>query len=806
MAEVEEDDLSLVAGSVHSELEVGFSDNDLTLNALPTSSGRMLTCLSDCGFGELFASARANVGLRAGRYMFEVSVVESRAATVIPRQRSAARDGGGGEDSSELPSPVVRVGFSTAGSPLLLCDDAPGCAYFDSEGFFGGAGLKERAGPSLARNATCAVVLNVEPGSQAANTMSLFHDGRRVSEPLLLPEAMRGKALYPAVTFRSTTLRVNFGSSPWQALPFRCRTVKQAAPTSCEIRSLGTPTSAKAVQEVLVPVGLPDEGLSHWLSDFLRKHRGFVEVSERMLGDWLVQSGIPKAAAAKTQANLLARLKSQALPMLHRNYVFFDVKANLLPEQRRSTLSWFRCLGFRKRAVVVMGELPAELKQGLGDVKQESSENARAEPDVPHADLAASFAEFTLPSQDEGFDSLTYDWRPAEACQELFQDWVRRQKNTLRVEDITPSKWFRDRWGEVQKLCRELRKKQNEWREVLEQLKAWRKEGLDASSESTLDDDRPTEVDSEDLDVMSVQNIDDIGSGEPLFAKFVLEDWSLLGLRLELHLLVHAFRRDMADPDRRSFHEQHLEFYYERYFQKTLELGFYGVNKPSELVKLVSDTVQLAAACPASPSASPVACMLDAVLPIGEPSATFVKLTERDRRDRILRLDAGEESAVLSFGRARPPTKPEAKAMPRPSARPAVPRRPQPPKHSPPRHLRHRSAAEAGQTLISQRGSSSNTTATKRASPSVLLAPPPKLLRQTRENIYYTSSKHLHDEHRQARLAGSHGPDERDTRHGRHRGGDSNDSGRWPSSPSRQHGGTGGGGDGNGGRYAGYRR
>ena len=55
-----------------------------------------------------------------------------------------------------------------------------------------------------------------------------------------------------------------------------------------------------------------------------------------------------------------------------------------------------------------------------------------------------------------------------------------------------------------------------------------------------------------------------IGNGEPLFADFNWEDWALLTLRYELHLLSHAFKKDVDDPERPGFSDTHLSFYYNK--------------------------------------------------------------------------------------------------------------------------------------------------------------------------------------------------------------------------------------------------
>merc|ERR1719201_1193836 len=54
------------------------------------------------------------------------------------------------------------------------------------------------------------------------------------------------------------------------------------------------------------------------------------------------------------------------------------------------------------------------------------------------------------------------------------------------------------------------------------------------------------EMEKDDIDIFGVDDIcEQKGPGSPpLFSNFTFEDWALLSLRFELHLLVHAVRRD----------------------------------------------------------------------------------------------------------------------------------------------------------------------------------------------------------------------------------------------------------------------
>lgn len=147
------------------------------------------------------------------------------------------------------------------------------------------------------------------------------------------------------------------------------------------------------------------------------------------------------------------------------------------------------------------------------------------------------------------------------------------------------------------------------------------------------------EIEQADNDVFEIEDVTDIGTGEPLFFNFGFEDWALLSLRFELHLLAHAFLHDCGDPERSGIYPDHLLFYYNRYYKKGLNPKNYGVEGVEELVTLVRDSIVV---CPPK--------VIESMLsPELEDNDIFVKLTEEARRERLRRLDAGDESARLKF-------------------------------------------------------------------------------------------------------------------------------------------------------------
>merc|ERR1712039_399843 len=108
--------------------------------------------------------------------------------------------------------------------------------------------------------------------------------------------------------------------------------------------------------------------------------------------------------------------------------------------------------------------------------------------------------------------------------------------------------------------------------------------------------------------------------------------------------LVHAFKRDLDDADRPSFAENHLCFYYDKYFQKKLNVKDFGLSKLADLIDLVKDTVEIGDKT-----------MIKTQLSDDTPAENFVKLAEEHRRDRSRRAEAGDETAELKFNRQAAP-------------------------------------------------------------------------------------------------------------------------------------------------------
>eukprot|EP00441_Pelagodinium_beii_P043457 CAMPEP_0197627662 /NCGR_PEP_ID=MMETSP1338-20131121/6207_1 /TAXON_ID=43686 ORGANISM="Pelagodinium beii, Strain RCC1491" /NCGR_SAMPLE_ID=MMETSP1338 /ASSEMBLY_ACC=CAM_ASM_000754 /LENGTH=827 /DNA_ID=CAMNT_0043198437 /DNA_START=52 /DNA_END=2535 /DNA_ORIENTATION=- len=718
---------------------VVFEPSECTLNVIPALGGRVLMPLTDGGLQYLMAGARANVGVKQGRYLYEVRIVES----LSPSQ-------GQNRSSTPLPRNLVKVGFSTKGSSLFLGENDQSVC-FDSEGCFTSyASASPNVSQRFARDQTVAVLLNLDPSSPNKNTVSLFKDGVRVSQPQALPESLIGKTLFPHVSFKNVTLQVNFGA-PMVPLPFKCQAVAQVSAADGEV---GFVPPADGKYEVIFPMGVPDEGAFDWLDGFLATKPGYVELSDRSIAEWAEKSGIrvPRTASWKHSNDkpdlqlgipmlddMSARKVLSTVVASHpRNYVVMEMKSNLVKEDRQLLLKRFKKPCYKAIAQVVMGipdaafmaetqnqllaekqqkeeegwlrrkaekerekqlraeeaqrkaeeaaqrkaeeeaqrmaeeaakqeageegevkkeEVKEEVKEEPKDVEMKVEEEPeepkpvaqlteeekaisfrkKAVPDLTSWILSSSFMKFSIPDADEGFDEVRYAWSPEGPCRNHLHQWILKNKVLQRIEEITPSEWFRGKYAEWQRLFSDWTSKQSEFRSKGDVPPPPPPlEGQDGEMGEKPPQPEKTQVE----DVFAVEDICDISNGEPLFAKFEYEDWTLLSLRLELHLMVHSFKEDANDPERVGIHEQNLSFYYSKYFKKTFSLKTFQVESNRDLVGMVKDTVAI----------SQENQVLQAQLgPDIESFDIFVKLTEEARRERMRRLDSGDMSANLSF-------------------------------------------------------------------------------------------------------------------------------------------------------------
>jgi len=764
---------------------------DATLNVMPTVGNKLLMPLTEGGFQYLLAGVRATAGMKSGRYMFEVKIAELH-------NRNEPQ---GSQGRVPMPRQLVRLGLSTAGSSLFLADGGSDSVSIDSEGFFVFEKSRKKVSQKFSRDATVALLINMDEASPNANTISIFKDGVRVCEPQAIPEKLRGKTLFPTITYKNVTLQVNFGPNPLKELPFKCHMLASAAAADVEVTEVRKPSDGK--YEVVFPVGLPEQGYFDWVDAFLEKHPDYVELSDRKILDWASKSGLwrPKSQGHSNDKpdmkfgiqNMddmsVKRILTHIAPTACRNFIVPELKANLLADERKESLAKFALPEFKRTAAVVLGEPTAEFKAKVQELilaektskvesekkkkaaederkrlieekkkkadearkaakrkrdgeeeetkeeeskeEEETKEEAKGDeeivveltdeekvltsrklpnPDITDTVLAKSYAGFSLPSKDEGFDEITFHWQAEGEAAKVLKDWVFAKKLIQRVDDLKPGESFKEAWSQWQKSLQQWRKLASDWKDpskrkalLAKRAEAKKKEAEEKGDEAPKED---PEIDMEELDVFAVEDVCDIGNGEPLFADFAYEDWFLLSTRYEIHLLLHSFKKDLSDPDRPSFAEKDLAFYYNRYFRKAFNLKNYNAKDLAELVELINDTLAV----------NKETSFLEPVVGEDSPITKFVQFTEENRRDRQRRMDAGDETAELKLPRQAPA--PPARQPPSGSnqggsshrSAPAVGGRAPPPGRGPPSHSSHGNSSQ-----YSSRPTYSSSSAQKRA-------------------------------------------------------------------------------------------
>merc|ERR1711920_667580 len=89
----------------------------------------------------------------------------------------------------------------------------------------------------------------------------------------------------------------------------------------------------------------------------------------------------------------------------------------------------------------------------------------RSIPDMVPARVSSSFAKFTIPDTEEGFDRIEFPWQPEDKCKESLREWMLAKKLTERVETLQPGEWFKGKWDEWTKTVSAWKRKQSEFKD-----------------------------------------------------------------------------------------------------------------------------------------------------------------------------------------------------------------------------------------------------------------------------------------------------------------------------------------------------
>jgi len=368
---------------------IGLNAYDSTLNALVHREGGILGQMTHDGLNNLLAHARCSIGVKKGRYYFEVVRMDSA-------------------KHSQL-----RFGVSLSSAKFA---GSNGSIVFDAEcGLTINGEAKKGFSPQryLTKGDVCGVLINLEAKHTNKNTVSLFVNGARHSQPVPLPENMVGQALFPHLAVKSMSAGLNL-QSILHRLPFTVLMVGEATQTDIEKTKVTAPSGTP---KAIFPIGTNTE---EFVKKFLAKHptEHFLPLTNEYMKEWCLDSKCNvrhddySGIAALDQPRLLAPL----LRTRPRNIIF--ALGNLLfPTDREARLNALP--GFEKEAIVV--------------------------PTTKSAQVFAKYQEAAFPTAEEGFCGVTYEDVTEASASEQLTSWKKDQKLRSKVDDLKVGEYFTER-------------------------------------------------------------------------------------------------------------------------------------------------------------------------------------------------------------------------------------------------------------------------------------------------------------------------------------------------------------------------
>jgi hypothetical protein len=313
------------------------------------------------GLQHLMYGARATTGISKGRYLFEAKMADVSISRDEPIEKGQWK--------------TVRLGFGVEGGSLICGSDGSSIGM-DNGGTVWHDGQGQRLGAGRWLNEDIiGISLNLDSSSDHCNTFSVFQNGRRICAPVKIPEAMKGKVLFPYISLRQAAVVMNFGkpgARPQKEIPFKARMLGDAANDDVKENKVAAPKDGKF--EVVIPVGLPNEGTFDFLdcSFYPKSKLVYTELSDRMLVKRMMESGLrglpsdPRSfKVGEFDSGKMMRAFKLLASTSKKNYVLMSVKNNLMQTERVADLKLFQAPWFTAKAVVAMGPPPADFLKAV---------------------------------------------------------------------------------------------------------------------------------------------------------------------------------------------------------------------------------------------------------------------------------------------------------------------------------------------------------------------------------------------------------------------------------------------------------
>uniref|UniRef100_A0A8C2XLS4 Uncharacterized protein n=1 Tax=Cyclopterus lumpus TaxID=8103 RepID=A0A8C2XLS4_CYCLU len=349
-------------------------------------------------FPSLWSGCRLTHGVLQGKVGFEVRLERKLVTTQMEEQEDTDPCG-------------LRVGWSLANTSLLLGEDDLSFAY-DGHCKKVSGGKEEAFGELLSEGDIIGCYASFS--TDGAVELSFHKNGRVMGEAFSLEASeLLCRPLFPHVLCKSCSVRVLLDPTapPWYPGPPGF-TPLAALSARQRVRTTLPPTS-RAQCKVLLMVGLPGSGKSHWARTHMNQHPeeqykllGTEELLACMISDGQKIHRLQQASQCLTD---LIKVAAQTPG----NYILDQ--CNILFSARRYKLQLFT--GFRRQVVVVFPS-PDEWKRRLSRHQMSNGEQ------IPETALLKLQVSCSLPEQHSNLlEELQYVELPQEQARTLLQEY-----------------------------------------------------------------------------------------------------------------------------------------------------------------------------------------------------------------------------------------------------------------------------------------------------------------------------------------------------------------------------------------------
>ncbi|XP_071787333.1 heterogeneous nuclear ribonucleoprotein U-like protein 1 isoform X2 [Asterias amurensis] len=357
------------------------------LNVKVSKDGTTAQPLTMDGFAFLWGGVKGTHGAAKGKVGFEVKLEKHLEVNQLPADETKN---------------VVRVGWSTDDTSLQLGEEAfsygyGGTAKISVQCKFSDYGEKFEAGDVIAS------YLDFE-GEKP--TISYSKNGNDLGVAFTIDEDLEGKALFPHVLLKNTSIAVNFGQKEEPFFPVQEGfTLIGSVPVEDRVRG-PLPPATKKDSEILIMVGLPGAGKTTWVEKYCKEHpeKKYYILGTDLIMDKMKVMGLPRK---RNYSGRWDTLMDRATKCLNR---FFDMasrkkrnfildQTNVYPSARRRKMRPFE--GFTGKAIVVV---PTD-EEFQKRIEKRTKEEGK---DVPEHAVLEMKANFELPEGGQLFEEAIF--------------------------------------------------------------------------------------------------------------------------------------------------------------------------------------------------------------------------------------------------------------------------------------------------------------------------------------------------------------------------------------------------------------